>query len=252
VGTLTNVEDAFGHLLEDYLRGRQAIELVERDDGLMGSAGSPRRYFAPFSAWPANERAAMAWAKGRVLDIGCGAGRHALYLQGRGMDVVGIDISPRAIEVCRRRGLRDARVLDITQLCADSGTWDTLLLLGANLGLLGSAEDARFLLARFAQLTGDGARLIAESRDPAVSDEQVHVAYQELNRQSLRLPGQLRLRIHYSNYATPWFNYLFVSKAELEGLLVGTAWHVVKYLDAETETGAYIALIEKASGTQIP
>jgi hypothetical protein len=71
------------------------------------------------------------------------------------------------------------------------------------------------------------------------------VAYREANGQRGRLPGQLRLRIRYLQYVTPWFEYLFVSKGELEQLLEGTGWRATHHLDAETEAGAYIALIEK-------
>jgi predicted RNA methylase len=242
---LSDDQDAFGLLLQDYLRGEQGIELVERDDGFVGSAGSPSQYFAPFDAWPAHEQAAMVWARGRVLDIGCGAGRHALYLQGQGLDVVGIDISPRAVAVCRERGLRNARVLDIAQVDRHTGPWDTVLLLGANFGLAGSAAGTRTLLARLDETCAIGARIIAESRDPSGISDPIHMAYRKANERHSRLPGQLTLRIRYKQCATPWFDYLFVSKQELEQLLEGTGWRAVQYVDEAAETGAYIALIEK-------
>lgn len=242
---LTGGQDAFGRLLQDYLAGEDGLELVERDDGFVGAAGRASAYFTPYSAWPAHERAALAWARGRVLDIGCGAGRHALHLQQSGLAVVGIDASPLAVAVCRRRGLREARVLDVARIGPDTGlgTFDTLLLLGANVGLLGSAEGARALLARFHAIPSARARILAESRDPAALDAPVHAAYQEANRRRGRLPGQLRLRIRYKEDATPWFDYLFVAREELKELLAGTGWAVTRY--AEGEEGAYIALIEK-------
>jgi SAM-dependent methyltransferase len=240
---LTDAQDAFGHLLLGYLDGENGLELVERDDGFIGPAGSARRYFALPQEWPAYERAALDFARGRVLDIGCGAGRHALYLQERGLEVVGLDVSPLAIAVCARRGLRQTRVLDIAQIDANAGTWDTLLLLGANLGLLGGADGAHALLARLHRASGAGARIIAESRDPASIEGAVHAAYRAANRRSGRLPGQLRLRIRYKQYATPWFDYLFLAKGELEQLLAGTGWSVARHLDGEAS--AYIAIIEK-------
>jgi hypothetical protein len=127
----------------------------------------------------------------------------------------------------------------------DTGQWDTLLLLGANLGLLGSVSSARILLARFDDATGNGARIIAESRDPTMITDPIHVEYQEANRQRGRLPGQLRIRIRYAAYATPWFEYLFVTKLELDTILEGTGWHATRYLDGEQGSGTYIALIEK-------
>ncbi|MGH2344835.1 MAG: class I SAM-dependent methyltransferase [Chloroflexota bacterium] len=242
---LTDDQDAFGRLLDDYLHGGYGVELVEWDDGLLGMAGGPSQYFALYDAWPPHERAAMDWVRGRVLDIGCGAGRHALHLQEQGLDVLGIDVSPRALAVCRERGLREARVLDIARIDRDLGLWDTMLLLGANFGLMGSADGARALLARLADVGAVSTRIIAESRDPATASDPAQLAYQAANVRGGRLPGQLRLRIRYKRYATPWFEYLFVAKAELEQLLRGTEWRVTQYLDAEMAEGGYIALIEK-------
>jgi methylase of polypeptide subunit release factors len=94
------------------LAGRSAVEVVERDDGFIGTTPRPF-YFEPFRRWPAHHRRAMRLVRGRVLDVGAGAGRVALHLQERGHEVVAIDISPGAVEVCRRRGVRDARVCPI-------------------------------------------------------------------------------------------------------------------------------------------
>ena len=68
-------------------------------------------YLAPVRRWKAVERRALRYARGRVLDVGCGAGRVALELQVRGREVVAIDPSPGAGEVSRGRGVRDVRLL---------------------------------------------------------------------------------------------------------------------------------------------
>lgn len=247
---LSDAQDAFGHLLQDYLAGHDGREIVERDDGFVGVAGRASAYFTPAPAWPPHERAALAWARGRVLDLGCGAGRHALALQERGLAVVGLDASPLVIAVCRQRGLRAAHVLDVARLGPEAGLgrFDTLLLLGANLGLLGSAAGARTLLGRFHALTGARARLIGESRDPSVLSAPVHVAYRAANRHRGRLPGQLRVRIRYREYVTPWFDYLFLARGELEQLLAGTGWRAQQYV--EGEGGVYSVLIEKAEAAE--
>ena len=78
-------QDAFGHELYDYLKsggeGRRMAEIVERDDGYIDVSGGPQMYFSEYRHWPPHQRRAMRYARGRVLDIGSGAGRHALYLQ---------------------------------------------------------------------------------------------------------------------------------------------------------------------------
>ena len=109
----------------------------------------------------------MDFVQGRVLDVGCGAGRGALELQRRGHEVVAIDVSPGAIEVCQRRGVKDARVLGIEDIGSELGIFDTILLLGVNLGLLQNVDRAKECLRRFtAVVTTEQGRAVAGGRDP--------------------------------------------------------------------------------------
>lgn len=68
-------EDAYGQMMLDYLRDGSGYEIVEHDDGFFGIGAGPRLYFADYDAWRQTERDAMDYVRGRVLDVGCGAGR---------------------------------------------------------------------------------------------------------------------------------------------------------------------------------
>ena len=92
---LTRTQDAYGHAMYDHLRGKGGYEIVERDDGLIAHSRGPAEYFAAYKDWEAMDRKAIRFARGRVLDIGCGAGRVALYLQEKGHDVLGTDVLSR-------------------------------------------------------------------------------------------------------------------------------------------------------------
>ncbi len=241
--TLAREQDAYGRLVLAYLEGEPAHEIVERDDGFITVGLGPKTYFEPFRRWPAHQRRAVRFARGRVLDVGAGAGRVALELQERGHDVVAIDNSPLAIEVCRRRGVRDARVFAFEDLHDSLGTFDTVLMFGNNFGLFGGRAKATRMLRRLRRLTAPGARIVAESRDTYATDDPAHLAYHERNRRRGRLPGQLRLRVRHRSYATPWFDYLIVSPAELENLLTDTGWHVARTLAGEA--GVYAVVCEQ-------
>ena len=140
----------------------------------------------------------MKYVKGRrVLDIGCGVGRHALYLQNKrkGLDVLGIDTSALAIKVCKLQGLKHAKVHSITQFTLKQRrrrnyTFDTILMLGNNFGLFGSFRRAKWLLQRFHKMTSDDALIIAQSMSPYKTHEQAHLTYHKLNRMKGRMPGQ--------------------------------------------------------------
>lgn len=242
---LTDNQDAYGHLLSDYHNGRETSEMVEREDGFIDTSRlGPLNYFAEYENWAEHQKLAMEHAAGRVLDIGCGAGRHSLYLQKHGHAVLGTDNSPLAIKTCQQRGLKNARVVPITQLSSKIGTFDTILMMGHNFGLVGSYKRAKWLLGRFAAMTTDTAKIIAETMDPYQTEDPCHLAYHQLNRDRGRMSGQLRFRIRYRQYATPWFDYLFVSKPEMEDILDGTAWRAERYIDAKTMP-TYVAILTK-------
>ena len=140
LGPLADEDDAFGRLLLDYLSGRAGDPVLERDDGHAGPALGPEWFFAEPERWPDAERAVFGHVRGRVLDVGAGAGRHSVEAQRRGSDVVAIDVSPGAVEVCRRRGVRDARLLALGALEDELGVFNTVLMMCGNFGLVGNAE----------------------------------------------------------------------------------------------------------------
>jgi SAM-dependent methyltransferase len=240
-------EDAYGHMLLDALDGEEASEIVERDDGFIESDRfGAALYLAPYAKWPSRQRRAMRYVRGRVLDVGCGAGRVALHLQERGHEVVAIDLSPRAIEVCKRRGVREARVRSIDDVDERLGPLDTIVMFGNNFGLFRSRTSARRLLRGFHRLTGGRGRIVAESLDPYATDDETHLAYQRRNRSRRRMPGQLRIRVRYRDYATRWFDYLIVSPKEMEELLGGTGWRIRRVISEVGENSDhYVAVIEK-------
>jgi len=223
---------------------RPVIEVIERDDGLINGALADHYLDEP-AEWQPHDHRALRLCRGHVLDIGVGAGRTAIEIQRRGMAVTGLDTSRGAIEVARRRGLRDTVLNTIDAYAVAGARYDTFLLLGNNLGLLESRQRAPIFLDALARLANPGARIIAQGTDPYGTTDPVHVSYHRRNRERGRLGGQLRLRLRYRMLATEWFDYLNCSIEELSALLTGTRWRL-KSIDDE-DRPYYLAVMELIS-----
>ncbi|MFQ5758429.1 MAG: class I SAM-dependent methyltransferase [Candidatus Bathyarchaeia archaeon] len=243
--TLKPEEDAYGQEVWAYYQGREVSEIVERDDGYFRASGGAKIYFSEYEDWNPIEKRAMGYVKGRVLDIGCGAGRHSLHLQKKGFDVVGIDISLLAIKVCKLRGLKKAKVMSIEEVDFKTNSFDTIIMMGGNFGLFGSFKQARRLLKRFHKMTSENALIIADTRDPYKTDNPAHLEYHRLNKEKGRMGGQVRIRIRFRKYVGRWFDYLMVSKEEMKGILKETGWNVKEFIDSEDS--GYLAIIGKVS-----
>lgn len=244
IKTLKPEEDAFDQMIWTYYKGREVFEIVERDDGYIdASKHGPKIYFSKYKDWHDVEKRAMEFVKGRVLDIGCGAGRHSLYLQRKGFDVLGIDNSPLAIKVCKLRGLKKAKKMSIEDVNFKPNSFDTIIMMGNNFGLFGSFKKARRLLKKFYEMTSENALIIADTRDPYKTDNPDHLEYHRLNKERGRMGGQVRIRIRFGKHVGRWFDYLMVSKKEMEEILKGTGWKVKEFIDSED--AEYIAIIEK-------
>jgi prevent-host-death family protein len=237
--------DAFGQLLLDELAGRAGEAILERDDGCVRPALPAAAFFAEFEEWPPQERQVFERVRGRVLDVGCGAGRHSLEAQTRGCDVVAIDVSPGAIQVARRRGVREVHPLPLAAVDPTLGTVDTVLMMCGNFGLFGSEPEGRRLLQMLHEISSPDGRIVFDSVDPSVTCDPRNLAYQARNRTRGRRPGQVTIRLRYRELTTPWFDLLNLSPDELEELLAGTGWRPVELLPATSSD--YFGVLEKTS-----
>lgn len=242
-------KDVFGQQMLKKYNNLPSFEVVERDDGFINVSNYNNLYLADYKDWEKHEKEAIKYVKGKSLDVGCGAGRVGLYLQKKGYYVLGIDTSPLAIKLSKLRGLRHVKILNIRDISKLKETgFVSIIMFGNNFGLFGNKKNARNLLKKMYNITTKGALIIAESRDPYVTNNPIHFKYHKNNLKKNRMPGQLRIKVRFMQYSTDWFDYLFVSKNEMKDILDGTGWRIKKFIDSDNfkMNGNYIAIIEKA------
>jgi hypothetical protein len=124
---------------------------------------------------------------------------------------------------------------------AKLGRFDTIALFGNNFGLFAEPRRARWLLRRFASMTGSQGRIVATSCDPYATDVPEQLAYHQRNRARGRMAGQLRIRVRHRLRASPWFDFLIASPGELEELLEQTPWRVERLIT--DESSPYYAMV---------
>jgi len=124
---------------------------------------NPARFFREFNEMPDLEKAALDLCHGRVLDVGAGAGCHALELQARGFDVTALEKSEMAVAVMHKRGVLKVLHEDICRFKSDH--FDSILFLMNGVGISGTIEGLKEMLNHLKLLLAPGGQILLDSTD---------------------------------------------------------------------------------------
>jgi len=171
-------------------------------------------FFRDFSAMHESEQIALKNCKGKVLDIGAGAGSHTLWIQQNGFDVNALDVSPGCIELMKERGVKRTTCSEI--LNYNKNKFDTLLLLMNGIGIGGTIERMPFFLDHLKQLLLPGGQVIFDSSDLK------YLYTEEDGSFSIDLNGpyygEMKYRFQYKNLMGPEFDWLYIDYENMEHL----------------------------------
>ena len=156
-------QDPIGKAVHDYFHGITGDTILVRTDIAEDETLSPGYFFRTYEQMPFQEQEALKRCKGKILDIGAGAGAHSIWLKERGLDVTSIDISPLSCETMRARGLNNVVCCDIYTL--SNQKYDTILLLMNGAGVAQTLPGLLVLLNHLKNLLNFGGRILADSSD---------------------------------------------------------------------------------------
>ena len=231
-----------GRALRDYHRGATSAEINVHSDVWETEITRVEEFYRPDDQeLPELEVRALSLCPGRTLDLGAGAGRHALELQRRGRSVTALDVAPEAVEVMRDRGVKDAR-------CGDLGAvrdehFDTILLLMHGVGLVGDlAGLAHFLEDAAKRLTGDG-RIVCDSADLEVVMGPKQMEILDRPGAGGRYLGEVEFQLTYDGLVGDPYPWLFVDPRTLASFAeeAGLRCRVV----TRGARGAYLACMSR-------
>ncbi|SHH46198.1 class I SAM-dependent methyltransferase [Flavobacterium johnsoniae] len=158
------MKDLFGKAMYDFQTNNSPEDIITETSISEEDEMSVEYLFRSYDEMPKIEQKALQLATGKILDIGCGAGSHSLSLQNdRNLDVVSIDISEKAIETCRLRGLKNTQVQNVLDFKGEK--FDTILLLMNGTGIFGKLENCNKYLSKLKSLLNPGGQILIDSSD---------------------------------------------------------------------------------------
>jgi SAM-dependent methyltransferase len=158
------MKDLFGKAILDFQTNNSPEDLITETSISEADEMSVGYLFRSYDEMPLLEQKALQLTKGKVLDVGCGAGSHSLTLQNdRNLDVTSIDISPNAIRACELRGLKNAKIQDIMTL--ENEKFDTILVLMNGTGIFGTLKETSNYLQKLKSLLRPNGQILIDSSD---------------------------------------------------------------------------------------
>jgi SAM-dependent methyltransferase len=206
------MKDLFGQAILDF-QTNNSLEDLQTETSISEADEMPVAYlFRAFDQMPLLEQTALELAKGKTLDVGCGAGSHSLYLQDKGLEVTAIDVSANAITACQLRGLKHARVQNV--LAIQNETFDTILLLMNGTGIFRTLEELPTYLQKLQSLLNPNGQILIDSSD-------LIYMYDENEDGSYSIPaegyyGELTFTVSYKGQTEAPFPWLYLDYNTLQ------------------------------------
>ncbi len=217
--------DTFGRVMKAALNGEDASYIIERDDGFIRHT-SGYNYIKPYDEWPEAEQKAIMNIKGPLLDVGCGIARIGEYVKQKGIEYYGIDLSPLAVKLCHKRGFENVYLMSADNIKLDRSDFNTIVLFGNNFGIMGTPEGVVKMLKGFHEITTKEGVVLAGSRDPADTDDEMHLLYHTKNRAEGRLIGQVKLRNRFQGEVDDWWYLLMCGRELMSELAEKAGWYL--------------------------
>lgn len=197
--------DPIGAAITDYVKTKKPDDIIVMSDICDDDIIPIEVLFRSFDEMPELEKMALSKCKGKVLDVGAGAGSHASYLQDMGLDVTAIDVSDGAVAYMKANGLK-AQNIDFFKL--KDQKFDTILMMMNGIGIAGKLSNLEKTLKHAKSLLNPGGRILCDSSDiKYLYEDEDGALWIDLNSEYY---GNFRFQMKYKKHKGKWFNWLYV------------------------------------------
>mgnify|MGYP003581999398 FL=1 len=229
------MKDLMGRAIWDYYY-QENPEDLQTETSISEMDDLPVSYlFRDYQEMNALEKKALDLSFGKVLDVGSGAGSHSLYLQNeRKLKVTALDISPKSVEICKARGVKNAICEDLLQFSEKN--FDTILLLMNGTGIFQSLEHIDQYLQKLKSLVAENGQILIDSTD-------ILYMYDQDEDGGVLVPatgyyGELDYYLHYKGESELPMKWLYLDFDTLENAAIANGFKIQKI---EKQEDSYLA-----------
>ena len=233
------MKDLMGRAIWDYYYQENSEDL-QTETSISEMDDLPVSYlFRDYQDMNALEKKALDLSFGKVLDVGSGAGSHSLYLQNeRKLEVTALDISPKSIEICKARGVKNAICEDLLQFSEKD--FDTILLLMNGTGIFQSLEHIDQYLQKLKSLVAENGQILLDSTD-------ILYMYDQDEDGGVLVPatgyyGELDYYLHYKGESEEPMKWLYLDFDTLENAAIANGFKIEKVKQLEDSYLAQLTL----------
>lgn len=191
-------------------------------------------FFRDEEDFPALELRALETAHGKILDIGAGAGSHAIALYEQGKEVHVLDHSLYCTQIMRSRGLSKILCQSIWKAVPEK--YDTLLLLMNGIGIVGTLEGLRKFLLQAHDWINPGGQILFDSSD-------LSYLYEDIKVQQYPYKGEIQYQYEYQGKKGEWFSWLYIDTQNMRKIARECGWKM-EILE-EDHNDQYLAYLKK-------
>jgi len=233
------MKDLMGRAIWDYYY-QENPEDLQTETSISELDDLPVSYlFRDYQEMNALEKKALDLSFGKVLDVGSGAGSHSLYLQNeRKLELTALDISPKSIEICKARGVKNAICEDLLQFSEKN--FDTVLLLMNGTGIFQSLEHIDQYLQKLKSLVAENGQILIDSTD-------ILYMYDQDEDGGVLVPakgyyGELDYYLHYKGESELPMKWLYLDFDTLENAAIANGFKIQKIEQLEDSYLAQLTL----------
>ena len=225
------MKDLFGKAILDFQTHNSPEDLLTETNISEEDEMSVAYLFRSYSEMGILEQKALLLAEGKVLDIGCGAGSHSLYLQNeKKLDVTAIDISKNAIEACQLRGVENTKVEAILEFETEE-KFDTILLLMNGTGIFEKLKNVSNYLQKLKSLLAKNGQILIDSSDIIYMFDEDEDGGKWISGDAYY--GELEFTISYKGQKEAPFPWLYMDYNTLQNAAVANGFQCEMVLEGE-------------------